>query len=115
MELCPVFSAADLVGKKWTIVILEEISLGNGAGFNKIFTRMKKISPKQLSKRLKELENEGLIEKRVVKKIPVRTSYVLTKKGEDFYKLVIGMKKWNENYSENINCSKTVCSNCSRY
>ena len=59
MSKCPVFQIADVLSKKWTIVLIREIALNSSGGFNAISKRMHKISPKILSVRLRQLE-EGV-------------------------------------------------------
>ena len=57
MYKCQLFQVADLLGKKWTIVIIQEVALNGCKGFNAVFNKLKGISPKILSKRLKEFFN----------------------------------------------------------
>lgn len=105
---CPVFKAADLIGKKWTIVLLQEVRLTGDQGFNAIFKRMKKVSPKILSQRLHELEQEGLIEKIVHSETqPERTSYFLTLKGRELENVIEQLKDWHLRFDAK---TKDVCS-----
>lgn len=100
---CPVFNVADIVGKKWTIVILQEVSLNGEKGFNYIFKRIGKITPKILSRRLKDFEEHGLIKKEVIaNEMPVRTKYVLTKKGVELNNIINGMKQWCTKYDTSL-------------
>ena len=113
---CGVFNIADLVGKKWTIVVLQEIEHNGDKGFNKIIGRMKKISPKLLAQRLRELEEDGIIEKKVITdRMPVRTVYKLTKKGKDLEEVIETMRKFNFNYSNQKSLCKHECVACSLY
>jgi len=114
---CSVLEVADIIGKKWTLVVIQEIFLNGEKGFNYIFKRMGKISPKVLSKRLKELEEGGLVKKSILaNKIPVRTLYKLTKKGEDLQKIINSLKDWTAKYSKSYkNCKDSQCSECPLY
>lgn len=117
MNNCPVFQAADILGKKWTIFLVQEIALNGEKGFNSVLKRMRKISPKILSKRLKNLEENGIIEKQVLKsKSIIKTKYKLTAKGIELQDIVENLKAWNAKYShQDFGCGKKECVNCSLY
>ncbi len=118
MAECPVFHSADLIGKKWTVVLMQEIRLNGDKGFNAISRRMGKISPKLLSQRLKDLEDAGVIKKETSDgKAPLRTSYRLTKKGEELNRIIADLKKWNVKYHNrsDLDCFKKDCVKCALY
>jgi DNA-binding HxlR family transcriptional regulator len=111
---CPVFQAADIVGKKWAIVLLQEINLHGDKGFVFIQKRMKKISPKILTQRIQELGELGVIKKQVKEEQKRKgVSYSLTKKGEDFYKIILALRDWKTQYAnDDENCAEKHCVNC---
>jgi DNA-binding HxlR family transcriptional regulator len=117
MAKCALSDLANLVGKKWTFVVLQEIELNGGRGFNHILRRMGSISPKLLSQRLRELEKKGIIEKKVLaEKMPVRTVYRITRRGRDLREIVTSMQKWNIKYGfSKPGCSGRECVSCSLY
>jgi len=117
MDKCPIFQIADLIGKKWTIVIIQEVALNGKKGFNAIFNRMRIISPKLLSKRLKELEEKGILEKKVFTNVaPFRTSYKLTEKGKELQETITSLKKWQIKYNPLIQgCGRRECVKCPLY
>jgi len=117
MSKCPTFQAAGILGKKWTIVLMQEIALNEGGGSNSIFKRIKKISPKILSRRLKELEELDIIKKDVINnKISIRTKYRLTEKGKELYGITTNIKAWSIKYSkEKLNCDDLTCVECHLY
>ncbi len=114
MKQCQVFGAAGLIGKKWTIALLEEIAANGDKGFNFISARMRKISPKILANRLKEMEENGIIERGIIKTAPLRTKYFLTSKGMELYSIVQSMKHWNSKH-ECRNCATNKCVECELY
>ena len=59
-QFCPVAKATELIGEKWMILILRELLLGSHR-YNEFQRAMSRISPSLLSKRLKQLENAGII------------------------------------------------------
>jgi DNA-binding HxlR family transcriptional regulator len=59
-QFCPMAMALEILGKRWTIIILRELHLGS-TRFNEIKKGMPLISPTLLSKRLRELEDNNLL------------------------------------------------------
>ena len=80
-QFCPVAKASDIIGERWTVLILRELLLGT-TRFNDFQRALSRISPTLLSKRLKELEKKGLI---VRKRSPgqERHEYQLTACGRE--------------------------------
>lgn len=117
MKKCHVSELIDLMGKKWTFSLMQEISANGDKGFNFIFNRMGKISPKLLSQRLREMEELNLIEKKIIsEKMPVRTTYRLTKKGKEFMELMYSVQKFGIKYGKSSeNCGKKMCADCEFY
>lgn len=117
MYKCPVFQVADLIGKRWMIVVIQEVALNGEKGFNAIYRRMDKISPKLLSARLRELEKIGAIIRKVLAdKAPLRTSYSLTEKGRELNEVLTLLKRWQSKYSPGIiGCERKECVKCPLY
>src|ERR671912_587513 len=80
--------AVELVGKRWTGAILFVLLEGPTR-----FSEFKQLVP-DLSERMKELEAEGIVERRVIDDTPVRVEYVLTAKGEALQPAVRALKRW---------------------
>lgn len=115
-EYCTVYNAAELIGKKWTLLILLELHKGKDGSrrYSELKSRLPRITPKILSLRLKELEHEKLIQKKVDSKtIPVKCEYSLTKSGEGLIGVVKEIKKWSlKHHVKNRLCENTACKNC---
>ena len=79
---CPIRISAGLLGKKWTMLIIRDIGFRNIDRFNRLHESVRGITPRVLSQRLKELEDEGYIE-RVEKESPALVRWALTEKGKD--------------------------------
>ena len=90
-------SAMQIIGCKWTALILRDLSDGKRR-FTEIERSLSGISPKTLSQRLDELENQGIITKLSFKEVPPRTDYELTKKGRDLVPLLKQMAIWGKKY-----------------
>ena len=85
-QFCPIAKAAEVLGEKWTILILRELLYGTHR-FNDFQRAIKGISPTMLTKRLKELEAHGLVEKD-------DHDYQLTRAGMDLAPLVRQYAIW---------------------
>ncbi|MBC7084875.1 MAG: helix-turn-helix transcriptional regulator [Methanomethylovorans sp.] len=83
-------------------------------GFNELKRKLKDITPKTLSGRLKELEQEGLIQKIIDDSVfPVRCEYSLTPSGEDFIVIIRALKLWGLKWKfSNKVCESSVCRLC---
>ena len=91
--LCPrLAKAMDLIGKRWTGLILYQL-LDGPQRFNEIESALP-ISGRLLSERLKELEKEGLVERKVYSEVPVRVEYSLTEKGKALEGAIRNIEKW---------------------
>ena len=85
--------AVELVGKRWTGAILL-VLLDGPAHFSEIRQLVPDISDRLLSERLKELEAEGIVERRVHDGSPVRVEYTMTDKGRALEPTVHALKSW---------------------
>jgi DNA-binding HxlR family transcriptional regulator len=80
-ELCPRFHrAVELIGRRWTGALLHMLMTGPRR-FGDLRDAVPDISDRMLSERLKELEAEGIVVRRVSTDTPVRVEYRLTEKG----------------------------------
>ncbi|MFT4302935.1 MAG: winged helix-turn-helix transcriptional regulator [Candidatus Woesearchaeota archaeon] len=113
---CPIKNTIEFMGKKWTLLILLELYRGEKKSkrYSNIKSQLSGITPKILSARLKEMEKQKLIKKRVdATKFPVKTYYSLTDKGNAFLKILKNVKEWSLKYNESIEfCEDTDCILC---
>ena len=80
-SFCPYFHhAIELMGRRWTGAILRALFAGV-TRFSDLTATVPGLSDRMLSERLKELESEGIVERRVIPETPVRIEYHLTDKG----------------------------------
>lgn len=96
--MCPKYEeAVSMLGKKWTGLILH-VLLSGSTRFKEIKEMVPQMSDKMLAERLKELEEFGIIERKVYPEIPVRIEYQLTEKGSDLEKVVASIHEWGERW-----------------
>ena len=114
-ETCKVHAATELVGKKWTLALLQEIEINSGSGFNELMQVMKPISPKIMTERLQALEEQNMIT-RQEDKLKKRTAYALTHKGKELQKILLTLRTWSEKYDADMQgCSQKECIACEKY
>lgn len=113
---CTVYRTADIVGKKWTLLILLELYKGRARWkrYSELKKRLPDMTPKILSARLKELAREGMVLRRTdAKGFPLKCEYRLSKAGGDFVGVIKGMKQWALKWkAKNRGCENGDCKNC---
>ena len=85
----------DLIGNKWTILILRDLFEGTRL-FGELEKSLVGISPKTLSSRLEQLKHDGLINKTVYPQVPPKVEYSLTTKGRSLQTIIEDMRAWGE-------------------
>ena len=95
--LCPrLAKAMELIGKRWTALIIYQL-LDGPQRFNAIESALP-ISGRLLSERLKELEKERVVERKVYSEVPIRVEYSLTEKGLSLEGAVREIEKWAQKW-----------------
>jgi DNA-binding HxlR family transcriptional regulator len=92
-QLCPIARTLDLIGDRWTILVLRDLFFGNHR-FNGLLRSSPGLTPKVLSQRLKRLEENHLIERRVEDGRPPRTEYHLTRRGYSLAPVLQMIGQW---------------------
>ena len=91
---CPVARTLDIIGERWTILLLRDLLLEGPRKFQDFERSMPGISPNTLSARLKRLEEGGVIERRFYEEHPPRAEYVLTEKGRALGPAMRALRGW---------------------
>ena len=86
--------AADLLGRRWVLQIVYAASQGGASRFNEFRQVLVGIPPRTLAQRLVELEEAGIIERRVVDARPPRVEYSLTSRGRRLTQVVEALQRW---------------------
>ena len=95
---CPVARTLDVIGERWTILILRDLFLHQSRRFQDFIESLTGIAPNTLSSRLKVLEAEGIVERKMYTEHPPRLEYLLTKKGEALGPVLKALKEWGTRY-----------------
>jgi DNA-binding HxlR family transcriptional regulator len=96
---CPVSCVLDLLGDKWTLLLVRDLLLGKGT-YTEFQQSPEGIPTNILAERLKRLQAAGVIEKLPYQERPVRYRYQLTNKGNDLYPVISAMIDWGNRYVE---------------
>jgi DNA-binding HxlR family transcriptional regulator len=96
-NLCPRFEAAmKLLSKRWVGLIISQLLEGK-TRFSEIEASIP-ISGRLLSERLKELEEEGIVNRNVYPEVPVRIEYTLTEKGRALQTVIEAIEEWAQTW-----------------
>jgi len=108
--LCPLKGVIDVIGKKWSLLVVNAIGNHRRLRFNNIMQEIS-ISPRTLTDTLKELESYKLIRRESFNEIPPRVEYSLTDKGKELRKAIIPLLHWASSMTDQDNfescCSRT--------
>ncbi len=95
--LCPFATTQRLIQGKWAILIMHHVSNGP-VRFNELLRKMPKMTHATLSNQLKQLEEEGLIERKEYAQIPPKVEYSLTEIGRKFDVVLEGIQQFGLDY-----------------
>jgi len=97
-EDCPVARALDVIGEKWSLLILRDLFRKGPLRFQSFEEGLPGIAPNTLSARLKSLEAQGVITTRLYEAHPPRYEYLLTDKGRALGPVLKALYNWGETH-----------------
>lgn len=97
-RVCPIERTAQIISRKWTLLIIRDLATGTKR-FTELERSLRGISPKTLSERLRELEAQGVVERRTYPEVPVRVEYSLTDKGRALIPVIDCMRAYGERWA----------------
>lgn len=101
IKACPVDTAFRIMGKKFTVHILRNLLLLNQNRFNQFLESIEGVNPKTLSVRLREMEKDGLITRKIYPETPPRVEYTITEKGLALSPIIMQMAEFSMKYCAN--------------
>jgi len=96
---CPVARSLDIIGERWTILLLRDLFLHGPRRFQDFQESLAGVAPNTLSARLKAMEEHGLIVRRVYSDHPPRLEYHLTEKGKSLGPVLKALREWGRHHS----------------
>ena len=112
MKNCPIDNSLKIIGKKFTMHILRNILLLKQKKFNEFLRSIEGINTKTLSIRLREMESEGLIMRKIIDERPLRVEYSLTEKGKSLEPILVQMAKFSLKWEPKKNIPKRKTNDC---
>ena len=97
---CPVGITLSLIGGKYKVVILWYLFDKKILRYGELQKILKGVTAKMLIQQLRELEEDGLVKRKIYPVVPPKVEYSLTELGESIIPILLEMKKWGENYNK---------------
>jgi len=95
---CPVSATLDVIGGKWKGVILYHLLRQPTLRFNELNRLLPTVTPRMLTRQLRELEEDGVIHRQVYPQIPPKVEYSLTEFGQSLEPIIELMEQWGTQY-----------------
>jgi len=96
---CPVARTLDLIGERWTLLILRDLFLKGPRRFQDFQDSLTGAAPNTLSARLQDMEASGLIARKLYSEHPPRLEYYLTDKGKSLGPVLKALRAWGQKHS----------------
>ena len=95
---CPVADSLDLIGERWTLLLVRDLLRGPKR-FQELQQLQEGLTPAVLSRRLKTLEQAGIVERQFYSDHPPRAEYLLTPKGQELRTVVVAIGIWGAKHT----------------
>ena len=99
LPVCPVETTLTLIGDKWKVLILRDLLPGTKR-FGELKRSIGSVSQKVLTAQLRDMEQSGLVSRKVYAEVPPRVEYSLTELGQSLKPILDAMWSWGEDYKE---------------
>jgi len=99
LKSCPVARTLDMIGERWTILILRDLLLQGPRRYLDFQESLAGVAPNTLSARLKDMEASGLIARKLYSEHPPRLEYHLTDKGKSLGPVLRALRAWGQKHS----------------
>lgn len=97
LPACPVETTLSLIGDKWKVLILRDL-IGGTKRFGELRKSIGSISQKMLTQQLRDMEEHGLVNRKVYAEVPPRVEYSLTEDGVSLKPILDSLWAWGEQY-----------------
>jgi DNA-binding HxlR family transcriptional regulator len=94
---CPTQRTVEQIGDKWTLFLIREFIFGKPVmGFNELLRTLSPISSRTLALKLKKLQEQGILTRKVLQETPMKVEYRITKKGLALKKALVALGDWQK-------------------
>lgn len=105
---CPVTATMQVLGGKWKSILINAIYHTAPARFGELKRSVKGITQSMLTQQLRELEDDGIIRRKIYAEIPPRVEYTLTDFGLTLAPIMLAMAEWGKQYRLNNTTNKQL-------
>lgn len=99
LPACPVETTLMLIGNKWKVLIIRDLLTGTKR-FGELKKSIGKVSQKVLTTQLRDMEEDGLISRKIYAEVPPKVEYSLTELGKSLQPILDAMLHWGAEYKE---------------
>ena len=101
LPACPVETTLTLIGDKWKVLILRDLLPGTKR-FGELKKSIGSVSQKVLTAQLRDMEKNGLVNRKVYAEVPPRVEYSLTDLGKSLKPILDALWNWGEEYKASL-------------
>ncbi|TMB72584.1 MAG: helix-turn-helix transcriptional regulator [Deltaproteobacteria bacterium] len=95
---CPAETTLKIIGGRWKLMILRQLAAG-ASRFGELHRDLNGISEKILTQHLRELEEDGVISRKIYPEVPAKVEYALTPSGKTLKPIIEAMHEWGITHS----------------
>lgn len=99
-EACPVEATLTVIGGKWKCVILWHLARDGTSRFNELRRRLPGITQRMLTNQLRELEGDGLVDRKVYAQVPPKVEYSLSDRGRTLWPVLDALQRWGDDHAD---------------
>ena len=100
LPACPVETTLTLISDKWKVLILRDLLLNGTMRFGELRKSIGHVTQKVLTAQLRQMEESGLLTRKVYAEVPPRVEYTLTELGYSLKPILDAMWAWGEHYKQ---------------
>ena len=105
LPACPVETTLMLISDKWKVLILRDLLTGTKR-FGELKKSVGRVTQKVLTAQLRQMEQSGLVNRKVYAEVPPRVEYTLTELGYSLKPILDAMWSWGEGYQQQYRASE---------
>ena len=107
LPACPVETTLTMISDKWKVLILRDLLTGTKR-FGELKKSLTGVSQKVLTSQLREMEENGLVERKAYPEVPPRVEYSLTPLGRSLQPIMDAMRVWGEQYKQCVTARRAA-------
>ncbi len=98
---CPILSTIAMISDKWKVIIIYKLK-GGTLRFNELMRALQGVTQKVLTSQLRQLEEDGLVSRKIYAEVPPRVEYSLTPLGESLTPVLEQLEQWAREHSDDL-------------